>query len=100
MLIWLSTDLHHDCAIGSSAENENSAFNVISASLIISDRCDGGELGLKFINKSFKPVKGTAVLYPSGFTGAHYVEPVTRGQRISYLEFFGHGTKLGQTIRI
>lgn len=92
--------IHHDTAIGHAGGNENAAFNVVSASLILSDRCDGGGLGLKRIGKIFKPQKGTAILYPSGYVGSHFVETVTSGRRVSYLEFFGHGTRSGEVINI
>lgn len=88
--------MHHDTAIGRSGNNENPVFNVLSGSLILSDRCTGGSLVFRFIDKNFKPVKGSAVLYPSGFLGSHGVEKVKTGMRISYLEFFGQGTRSGQ----
>lgn len=88
--------MHHDTAIGRAGNNENPVFNVLSGSLILSDRCTGGSLLFRFIDKSFKPVKGSAVLYPSGFLGSHGVEKVQTGLRISYLEFFGQGTRSGQ----
>ena len=89
--------VHHDTAIGAGGKNENPVFNVLSLSLILGDRCDGGELMIKYINKSFKPKKGTVILYPSGFLGSHAVSEVTSGVRISYLEFFGQGSVSGQT---
>jgi hypothetical protein len=89
--------MHHDNAIGSAGKNENPIFNVLSLSLILSDRCDGGELEMKYINKAFKPEKGTAIIYPASFLGSHAVLNVKSGLRISYLEFFGHGSVSGQT---
>lgn len=88
---------HHDTSIGAGGKNENPVFNVLSLSLILSDRCSGGELNMKYINKSFVPKRGTAIIYPSGFLGAHSVSPVKSGTRISYLEFFGQGSVSGQT---
>lgn len=88
--------MHHDNAIGSSGENENPVFNVLSCSLILSDRCTGGNLVFRNTDYKFMPVKGSAIVYPSGFLGAHAVEDVTSGLRISYLEFFGQGTRAGQ----
>jgi hypothetical protein len=89
--------MHHDNAIGGASKNENPIFNVLSLSLILSDRCTGGDLVLKYINKAFKPQKGTVIIYPSGFLGSHAVSNVETGLRVSYLEFFGHGTVSGQT---
>lgn len=89
--------MHHDNAIGKAGKNENPIFNVLSLSLILSDRCDGGELEMKYINKMFKPENGTLIIYPAGFLGSHSVHRVKSGIRISYLEFFGHGSVSGQT---
>ena len=88
--------MHHDTAIGRANGNENPIFNVLSGSLILSDRCTGGALSFRFIDRAFTPVKGSAILYPSGFLGSHAVENVVTGRRISYLEFFGQGTRSGQ----
>lgn len=88
--------MHHDTAIGRSGNNENPVFNVLSGSLILSDRCTGGSLTFESIDRSFAPVKGSAILYPSGFLGAHSVEKIQSGTRISYLEFFGQGSRSGQ----
>ena len=38
---------------------------------------------------------GTVILYPSNYIGSHAVAPVTRGERLSYLEFYGQGTPGG-----
>jgi hypothetical protein len=65
--------------------------------MILSDRCTGGELVLKYINKEFPPKKGSVIIYPAGFLGSHAVNKVESGLRISYLEFFGQGTTSGQT---
>lgn len=88
--------MHHDTAIGRSGNNENPVFNVLSGSLILSDRCTGGALAFESIGRSFTPVKGSAILYPSGYLGAHSVEKIESGTRISYLEFFGQGSRSGQ----
>lgn len=91
---------HHDNAIGGASENENPLFNVVSGSLILSDRCSGGGLGFKTVEGLIEPKKGSAIFYPSSFMGTHMVGPVTEGVRISYLEFFGHGSRVGQTRNI
>ncbi|MDA0898410.1 MAG: 2OG-Fe(II) oxygenase [Bacteroidetes bacterium] len=92
--------MHHDNAIGGASENENPIYNVVSGSLVIYDKCDGGELYFRFIDKRFKPLSGSAVFYPSSYMGSHAVSPTSAGMRISYLEFFGQGTRSGQTRRI
>lgn len=92
--------LHHDNAIGGASENENPLFNVVSASLILSDRHEGGEIGFASVGKDYKINKGSIIMYPSSYMGAHYVKKITEGERISYLEFFGHGSSPGQTQKI
>jgi hypothetical protein len=86
---------HHDNLLGETDESEISIFNVVTGGIILKDECRGGELSFKYINKSFPPVKGTCFLYPSGYLGTHAVTPVTEGERIVYLEFFGHGKNKG-----
>ena len=88
--------MHHDNAIGGAGENENPVFNVLSISLILSDRCTGGELVFKHPNVEIAPVKGNLIIYPSGFLGAHAVNDIKSGTRISYLEFVGQGDRSGQ----
>jgi hypothetical protein len=92
--------LHHDNAIGGASANENPLFNVVSGSLILFDKCSGGELQFRFIKNKIKPKSGSAVFYPSSFMGSHAVAKITEGLRISYLEFFGHGSRPGQTKRL
>ena len=86
---------HHDNLVGAGSESERAIYSVLTGSLILKDQCQGGELGFKYIDKHFKPVVGSAFVYPAGFLGTHEVQPVTAGERMSYLEFFGHGTVLG-----
>ena len=92
--------LHHDNAIGGASANENPLFNVVSGSLILWDKCEGGALEFRFIKNKIKPKAGSAVFYPSSFMGSHAVEKIRMGLRISYLEFFGHGTRPGQVKRL
>jgi hypothetical protein len=66
-------------------------YNVLSASLILKDESDGGEISFCTINQSFKPKPGCLFLYPSGYLGAHSIKPVLSGERVSLLQFFGHG---------
>lgn len=92
--------IHHDTAVGRATGNENPVFLTVSGSLIISDRCNGGDLYFAHLKELFPPKKGSAVFYPAGYIGAHGVRPITSGQRISYLEFYGHGTRSGQIRKI
>jgi len=91
---------HHDTAVGGASGNENPVFLTVSASLIVSDRCQGGALRFKHLDKEFLPIKGSVIMYPAGYMGTHAVDRVESGERISYLEFFGHGTRSDQTRRI
>jgi len=86
---------HHDNLVGAGSESEKAIYSVLTASIILKDQCSGGDLGFKYIDKHFAPKAGTAFVYPAGFLGTHEVCPVTSGERISYLEFFGHGTLMG-----
>jgi len=86
---------HHDNLVGDGYESEKAIYSVLTGSLILKDDCEGGDLGFKYIDKHFKPKTGSAFVYPAGFLGTHEVVPVTSGERVSYLEFFGHGTLVG-----
>ena len=86
---------HNDNLVGAGSESEKAIYSVLTGSLILKDSCEGGDLGFKYIDKHFKPETGSAFVYPAGFLGTHEVQPVTSGERISYLEFFGHGTLIG-----
>lgn len=86
---------HNDNLVGAGSESEKAIYSVLTGSLILKDACVGGDLGFKYIDKHFAPEAGTAFVYPAGFLGTHEVVPVTSGERISYLEFFGHGTLIG-----
>lgn len=92
--------MHHDTAVGGATGNENPIFLTVSGSLLISDRCTGGDLYFSHLVRRFPPEKGSAIFYPSSYMGAHAVSPVFSGTRVSYLEFYGHGTRSGQTRRI
>jgi len=65
----------------------------LSISLLLSDPEDyeGGEFQLMLLGKdemiTFKPAMGTAIIFPS--TAKHRVRPVTKGQRISLVGWYG-----------
>ena len=86
---------HHDNLVGAGSESEKAIYSVLTGSLILKDSCTGGSLGFKYIDKHFEPKAGSAFVYPAGFLGTHEVTPVETGERVSYLEFFGHGTLIG-----
>lgn len=86
---------HHDNLVGVTEQSELATLNVLTAGLILDDRCEGGDLAFLYLEKKFKPRFGTCFLYPSGYIGTHAVEPIVSGNRVTYLEFFGHGSAAG-----
>ena len=80
---------------GQVPESEAPIYNEISSTLILRKADTGGELKFATSNSKFNPDPGTLIMYPSNFIGAHAVEPVGEGERISYIEFFGQGTPIG-----
>jgi len=88
---------HHDNLIGDGKESNNAIFTVLTGSLILKDRCEGGNLLFKYAGLDIAPKAGSAFIYSAGYLGTHAVEPVLSGERVSYLEFFGHGPQEGST---
>jgi len=84
---------HHDNLVGDGEASEASIQNVLTASLILDDYCEGGALAFRYPDCEIVPKFGSAIVYSSGYLGTHAVKDVTWGRRVSYLEFFGHGTR-------
>jgi hypothetical protein len=82
-------NLHSDNSIDETTQYDGLAGASISASVILSDKCTGGSLGFWGLRTSFPPKKGDVYLFPSNFIGAHYVEPITGGNRVVFVEWFG-----------
>ena len=80
---------------GETPSTEAPIYNEITAALILKKAEEGGGLEFATSKTSINPEVGTGVMYPCNFIGAHAVNPVTAGERISYLEFFGQGTPPG-----
>ena len=90
---------HHDRAIeyipGDIPASEAPIHNERTGSIVLQKAEEGGQL-LFPINKTIiNGEAGTVILYPSNYIGSHAVAPVTRGERLSYLEFYGQGTPGG-----
>lgn len=88
---------HHDNLVGAGSESEQAIYSVLTGSLILKDCDKGGYLGFKYPNKHVKPKPGSALIYSAGYLGTHEVTPVESGERVSFLEFFGHGSLPGST---
>ena len=90
---------HHDRAIeykpGDVPDCEAPIHNEITGSLILKKAEEGGQLMFPVSKTTINGEAGTAILYPSNYVGAHAVAPVTEGERLSYLEFYGQGTPGG-----
>ncbi len=84
---------HHDNLVGDGEESEASTQNVLTASLVLDDECEGGELAFRYPECVLPPKFGSVIVYSSGYLGTHAVFDVKSGRRVSYLEFFGHGTR-------
>lgn len=91
---------HHDNEVSFKGKRTSAAvgakpnapvYNLISASLILTDTSTGGELCFLNADKKIKGTPGTVFLFPSNYLGVHSVQPVLTGQRSALLQFFGHG---------
>ena len=80
---------------GQIPASEAPIFNEITGSIILQGSETGGHLNFAVTSASLPPRTGTAVFYPSNYIGTHAVTPITEGERISYLEFYGQGTPPG-----
>lgn len=60
----------------------------VSCSFALNDDFEGGEWGFFDREIVIKPVKGSAVLFPSNFMYPHEIMPVTKGTRYSVITWF------------
>ena len=74
--------------------NEFPTKTVVTGSLILRDTAEGGTMYFPHAGVRDKFAVGSAVFYPSNFIGAHSVETITSGERISYLQFYCQGMPL------
>ena len=79
------------CAVGEMPANQIALHTTLTASLVLNNDFEGGELGFRAWGKVVHINAGSILYYPSTYIGAHEVLPVTSGERIAYLERFCHG---------
>ena len=72
--------------------NEFPTKTVVTASIVLKDTAEGGEMHFAHAEHKEKFPVGTAVFYPSNYIGSHAVSQITSGERISYLQFYCHAT--------
>ena len=74
--------------------NEFPTRTVVTASIVLRDCEEGGELKFAHAGVTEKAATGTAVFYPASYVGSHQVLTITKGSRVSYLQFYCHGTPI------
>ena len=78
------TMLSHCDHIHSLFDGEIKGIPVLSIIGILNDDYEGGEL-IMFEDKKIDTKKGDLLIFPSNFLYPHYVTPVTKGVRYSYV---------------
>ena len=66
--------------------------NTLTSGMLLSEDFDGGNLFFRPWGITAPKKYGTAIIYPSSFTGCHEVSCIENGVRYAYLSWFGHGT--------
>lgn len=79
------------CEIGEVPANQIALHTTLTASLVMNKTFIGGEIGFRAWGTVVDISAGSILFYPSTYTGAHEVLPVTSGERIVYLQRFCHG---------
>lgn len=74
--------------------NEFPTKTVVTASVILKDTAEGGEMYFPHAEHREKFPVGTVVFYPSSYIGSHSVSEITGGERVSYLQFYCHGAPM------
>ena len=88
---------------GSSPQTEHATRNVVSALIYLNDCIEededdvdfsfsGGHMTIPYFGIDIKPQKGTIVMMPANYIGAHEIKEVTQGCRYSYLTWFAQGS--------
>jgi hypothetical protein len=73
------------------AVNQFPLYNTLTSGIFLNDDFVGGELYFRPWGITARPVKRSAIIYPSSFTGCHEVNDITEGVRYAYLQWFCHG---------
>jgi len=58
--------------------------------LYLNDDYEGGEIGFKFFNVSYKPKSGDIILFSSAFPYMHEVKPITKGYRNAAVTWYSY----------
>ena len=66
--------------------------HVLAAIAYLNDDYEGGDIVFPYANVTYSPKAGDVLLFPANFVCAHEVNPITAGNRYSYLSYFGQGT--------
>ena len=69
--------------------------NTLSCIVYLNDDFHGGHHVFDELAIRYSPQKGDILMFPSNFMASHKVEPVTRGERYSYLGWYSHGSPNG-----
>ena len=80
------TMLNHCDHIHDMFDGERKGIPVLSIIGILNDDYEGGEL-IMFEDKKIDTKKGDLLIFPSNFLYPHYVTPVTKGVRYSYVSW-------------
>ena len=92
---------HHDNDCGYSfaawddivGKSELSTHNVVSTTLHLVDTPDGGGVTFPYADNLHFPCRaGDILLFPANYLGAHEIEYVNEGHRMSYLTFYCQGS--------
>jgi hypothetical protein len=87
---------------GSVPQLQHATRNVLSALVYLNDCTEdediqysfsGGNMTIPYFNIDIRPTKGSILLMPASYLGAHQIHEVTRGTRYSYLSWFAQGSE-------
>jgi hypothetical protein len=57
------------------------------------NQCVGGLIDFPYIGHTHTPMAGDMLIFPSNYYGSHEVKIIEDGRRISYISYFGHGSR-------
>lgn len=87
------SDTSADYAYGFDHPSDQLATrNTVTALIYLNDGFSGGQHYFNYLDIRYTPNRGDILMFPSNFMAAHEVEPVTEGNRYSYLGWYAHGS--------
>jgi hypothetical protein len=97
-LQWM--DAHNDQASSFSSHNgkrelpshQIEGAQVVACVTALNDDYEGGEFFFPYLDTTVRLSTGDCMYFPANYIAAHSVKPVTSGERLSYLGFFGLNT--------